>query len=204
MVLMIINFLFSNAVFAASESLNCDQNKNAYPWCEAGKEGFGGSAGLVARFYEIALAAVGVAAFGAMVYGGILYTVSAGNPSKQQDAIGWLTSAALGIVLLLGAYLLLYTINPKLTSLTPPEVGRVELKENEIKCVDTEYIKCVKTPEGKTEGVLNYSTICNGYTFSGKNTCESQKNCAWVLKEASPEIQKSPGWAESNGSCQAK
>ena len=173
-----------------------------YPWSEATE--VGGESGLVGKFYQIALALVGVAAFGTMVYGGILYTISAGNSSKQQDAIGYLTSAALGVVLLLGAYLLLYTINPDLTNLTPPAIAPVKSELQEYPCVETEYIKCVETSEGKKEGVLQYGKICNGYTFSGKAACESKENCAWVLKEASSEIQNSPGWAESNGACQAK
>ena len=90
------------------------------------------------KFYQIALALVGVAAFGTMVYGGILYTISAGNSSKQQDAIGYLTSAALGVVLLLGAYLLLYTIDPSLTNLSPrvPPIGNVAAPPKEQAGVD--------------------------------------------------------------------
>ena len=173
-----------------------------YPW--SGITAVGGESGLVSRFYQIALALVGVVAFGTMVYGGILYTVSTGNSSKQQDAIGYLTSAALGVVLLLGAYLLLYTINPELTNLTPPAVAPVRLEPQEYPCVETDYIRCVETSEGKKEGVLKYDKICSGYTFNGKAVCESKENCTWVLKEASPEIQNSPNWAESNGTCQVK
>ncbi len=97
-----------------------------YPWCEdaAAKEDI---AGLVKRFYDYALALVGVAALGAIIYGGILYTVSEAAGTKQ-EAIGWITGAVWGLVLLLGANLLLRTINPKLTQLELTELKKVEVK----------------------------------------------------------------------------
>lgn len=101
----------------ASTNISCDQQ---YPWC---KDEPGNIADLIRKFYNYALAAVGVTALGAIIFGGIKYTVSAGNPSGQSDAIQWITGAVWGLVLLLGANLLLRTINPKLTSL---ELGKLE------------------------------------------------------------------------------
>ena len=85
-----------------TQSTNCIKT---YPWsCITS------FTGLVSKFYNIALAAVGVAALGAIVYGGILYTVSAGNSSKQSEARSWIGGAIAGLVLLLGASLILKTI----------------------------------------------------------------------------------------------
>ncbi|HDH31737.1 MAG TPA: hypothetical protein ENH26_03115 [Candidatus Wolfebacteria bacterium] len=83
-----------------------------YPWSGETKP-----AGMVSSVYIWALGVVGVIALGVIVYGGILYTVSAGNASKQQDAKAWFTGAIWGLALLLGAYLILYTINPDLVKL---------------------------------------------------------------------------------------
>ncbi|MEE8131708.1 MAG: hypothetical protein V3T98_01560 [Candidatus Paceibacterota bacterium] len=83
-----------------------------YPWSGATEP-----AGLVSNIYIWALGVVGIIALGVMVYGAILYTVSAGNASKQQDAKAWITGAVWGLTLLLGAYLILYTINPDLVKL---------------------------------------------------------------------------------------
>ena len=66
---------------------------------------------LIGQFYNFALMAAGGLAMGAIVYGAILYTISSGNPSKQSDAKSWITQALLGLALLLGAYLILNTIN---------------------------------------------------------------------------------------------
>ncbi len=99
--------------------------KYKYPWCDDKPSDI---ADLVRKFYNYALAAVGVAALGAIIFGGIKYTVSAGNPSGQADAISWITGAVWGLVLLLGANLLLRTINPKLTNLELEKLKEVQVE----------------------------------------------------------------------------
>ncbi len=79
----------------------------------------------VNNFYKFALGIAGVAAFAVIIYGAILYTTSAGNPSRQQDARSWITGAIWGVVLLLAAYLILYTINPDLVNLTSPSLEQI-------------------------------------------------------------------------------
>jgi hypothetical protein len=82
---------------------------NAYPTSSPG--------GFVANFYQFALMISGVLAFGAVVYGGVKYISSAGNPSAQTDGKDWIEAALLGLLLLAGAYLVLNVINPDLTNL---------------------------------------------------------------------------------------
>lgn len=79
----------------------------------------------VNNFYRFALGIAGVAAFAVIIYGAVLYTTSAGNPSKQQDARSWITGAIWGVVFLLAAYLILYTINPDLVNLTSPSLEQI-------------------------------------------------------------------------------
>jgi len=74
----------------------------------------------IAGFYSFALMIGGVLAFGAVVWGGILYAASAGNPGKQSEGRDWIKSALLGLLLLAGAYLILHTINPSLVNLGMP------------------------------------------------------------------------------------
>jgi hypothetical protein len=81
----------------------------------------------VAGFYQFALMIGGVLAFGAVVYGGILYAASAGNPSKQSEGKEWIKSALFGLLLLAGAYLILYTINPNLVNLGLPTLQSVNI-----------------------------------------------------------------------------
>ena len=83
--------------------------------------------GLVANLYLFALMAGGVLAFGAVVYGGILYLTSAGNPSRQGEGSEWIESALIGILLLAGAYLVLEIVNPALLNLTLPSLPGISI-----------------------------------------------------------------------------
>jgi hypothetical protein len=74
-------------------------------------------------FYNLALMLGGVLAFGAVVYGGVLYAASAGNASKQSEGKEWIWAALTGLLLLAGAWLVLNTINPTLTNVSFPTLS---------------------------------------------------------------------------------
>jgi hypothetical protein len=76
-----------------------------------------GPAGWVSSFYTFALLISGILAFGAIVFGGVKYAISAGNPSKQSEGRSWIWGALIGLLLLGIAWLILHTINPNLTKL---------------------------------------------------------------------------------------
>lgn len=59
----------------------------------------------------VALAAVMI------VVGGIQWIASQDNPGKVKEAQGRITGAVIGLVILLGSYLILHFINPDLTDL---------------------------------------------------------------------------------------
>jgi hypothetical protein len=92
-------------------TVSCD--KYGYPWCGGEAKD---PAGFVGSFYKIALGLAGAAALGVLIYGAILWTLSGAVTSKQ-DAKEWISGALWGLVLLLGAYLILYTINPRLVKI---------------------------------------------------------------------------------------
>lgn len=81
----------------------------------------------IANFYLFSLLIAGVLAFGIIVYGGVKYMVSAGNPSGQSDAKEWIEAALLGLLLLVGAYFILDVINPQLLNLTLPSLTGVNI-----------------------------------------------------------------------------
>jgi hypothetical protein len=82
-------------------------------------------AAYIARFYQFALALAGMLAFGMIIFGAIQYTVSAGNVARQSDARDRIFQALWGVALLLGAYLILHTIDPKLVSLKDPNITKL-------------------------------------------------------------------------------
>ncbi|MDO8435853.1 MAG: pilin [bacterium] len=68
--------------------------------------------------FAFSVAIAGFIAFGALVYGGIRYATSAGDPSKAKDGRDRISAGILGLVFLLSSYLILTTINPQLVILT--------------------------------------------------------------------------------------
>jgi len=81
----------------------------------------------VNSFYQFALLIGGLLAFGAIVYGGVKYVTSAGNPSSQSEGKEWIYSALLGLALLASAYLILNTINPALVHLSLPGLQQTQI-----------------------------------------------------------------------------
>ena len=71
--------------------------------------------------FNFSLMVAGLIAFGVLVYSGFCYLISAGNPTKMSDAKDRIFSAFLGLVILLGSYIILVTIDPRLVVLRPPE-----------------------------------------------------------------------------------
>lgn len=76
-------------------------------------------------FYTFALMIGGILAFAAITYGGVKYTLAAGNPSGQSEGKEWVKGAIYGLLLLVGAYLILNLINPSLTQCNLPTLGQV-------------------------------------------------------------------------------
>jgi hypothetical protein len=79
----------------------------------------GGLEGYIVDIYRFSLYIGGFLALGAIVWGAIEWTTSGGNPSKLAEAKDRIMSAIYGLILLLAAYLILFTINPDLVTLKP-------------------------------------------------------------------------------------
>ena len=123
-IITIIGFLlglsFVSSVFAATISIspNLPGSLTTTP--------SGSSPGAyIQNFYQYALFISGFLAFAAIVYGGLKYTIARGNPSGESEAKQWIWSALLGMLLLAGAYIILFTINPNLVNLSLPSVQNV-------------------------------------------------------------------------------
>lgn len=71
----------------------------------------------IAWLYKFALGSVGALGVLTIAWGGIRYITSRGNASLQSDAKEWIWNAVLGIALLTGSFLILFTINPNLVTL---------------------------------------------------------------------------------------
>ena len=81
--------------------------------------------------FNFAIVIAGLVAFASLVYGGFRYLTSAGNPVAISDAKSQITAGILGLILILGSYLLLTTINPQLVIL---KTGKMEIQKGVILC----------------------------------------------------------------------
>lgn len=75
---------------------------------------------LIAWFYYFIISIAGIAAFVMLIWGGIEWMTSAGNPTKIGEAKEKINSAFLGLIIILSSYLILQVINPDLIMLRLP------------------------------------------------------------------------------------
>lgn len=75
---------------------------------------------VIAWFYMFIIGISGLAAFVMIVWGGIQWMSSAGNPTLISDAQSRMKNAILGLLLILSSFIILQIINPELLSLQLP------------------------------------------------------------------------------------
>jgi len=75
---------------------------------------------LIAWFYYFMVGVAGIATFAMLVWGGFKWITSAGNPAQLSEAKSRITSALIGLFIVLASYLILQTINPELLILRFP------------------------------------------------------------------------------------
>jgi hypothetical protein len=135
----------------------------------------------IANFYQFALMIGGILAFGVIVFGGIKYTASAGNPSAQSDAKEWIWGALTGLLLLAGVYLVLNTINPQLVNLNLPTLNAVPATSSNSATSPGSYTTastCQATSNGGSSGTCSTGNCCNlnGTAICTADSCSNLSN----------------------------
>ena len=77
---------------------------------------------IIAWFYYFIISIAGIAAFAMLVWGGFEWMTSAGSPARISSAKDRISSALLGLLLILASWLILQVINPELTTLNLPQL----------------------------------------------------------------------------------
>ncbi len=72
--------------------------------------------------YNFVISVVGILAMAVIVYGGMRYLTSAGNPAAAEEAKDAITSAIYGLVLAMASWLILNIVNPDMLVLKNPGV----------------------------------------------------------------------------------
>ena len=120
---------------------------------------------LLTTLYIWGLGFVALSAFGAFTYGGLRY-MTAGD-SDPSEAKTWMKNAVYGLLLALGSYLILYTINPdlvnvKITDLPP------------ITAPNTSSTPGSSTSPVPDRSISEIKAVC---TATSSVDCESDTNC---------------------------
>ncbi len=138
-------------------------------------------------FYQFSIFAGGLLAFAVIVYGGVKYMISAGNPSGQSDAKEWIWGALLGLLLLGCAYLILAVINPQLINLNLPQITSAGITLPPISGGPSipggGGGKVCAAPAGGACTVANLQSTCfasNAQTWAGICNNESRGNATLV------------------------
>lgn len=71
---------------------------------------------LIKSIYKYAIGIVGILATIIMMIGGFMWLIAGGNQSKISEAQEWIKASLTGLVLALGSYMILTTVNPALTT----------------------------------------------------------------------------------------
>jgi hypothetical protein len=99
--------------------------------------------GFISNLYVFALAIGGIIAVGAIVVGGVMYISEGAIPQKKTEGKTIILGALWGLGLLLGAYVILRTVNPELVTLDVATLQDANFKN----CSDmTELPYCAENP----------------------------------------------------------
>jgi len=120
---IIILLLITYCLFITSDSQAEFELQVAYPSL-GGEEASTDLADYIRYLYILGLSAVGITALGSLVIGGFLY-MGADTVTTKDKAREYIQGALLGLVIALGAYLILNTINPDLLRNQPPTMPSI-------------------------------------------------------------------------------
>ena len=80
---------------------------------------------LIKSIYKYAIGIVGIVAAIVMMIGGFMWLIAGGNQSKISEAQEWVKASLTGLILALGSYMILATVNPALTTFTSLDIKTV-------------------------------------------------------------------------------
>ena len=116
--------------------------------------------------YLFGLGLVGIAALGALVYGGFTYMLS-GTITSQDEAKKYIWGAISGLVLALAAYLILNTINPDLVSLKAPDKSKIEAQTKK------QGGQKIETGVTQTSNTKIYAYDASAKAYNTREKCEN-------------------------------
>lgn len=127
----------------------------------------------VSQMYVFAVGLSGIAATIMIMVGGFLWLTAGGNNSQIENAKRYISSALLGLSLMLGSYVILYNVNPKLVRFDALSLkyARPKEVETELKAFACEFVP--RTDAGGCPNSLRLDATggsCDPTADKGDNT----------------------------------
>ncbi len=134
-------------------------------------ESYGEYVGLIYRYFS---GVIGILAAVMLMWGGFRWMAAAGNTSRVESAKETIYSSIIALVIVLGSYVILYTINPQLTNLTLYGV-------NPINPIEQPFALCSNNAPAlidlKSSGCKPDNEDCCGREFKIKD--DPTITCSW-------------------------
>lgn len=156
----------------------------------------------VKAIYKYLIGIVGIIAVVVMMFGGLRWITAAGSAEGISEAKAWIGASLTGLVLVLGSYMILKTVNPDLVNLKTSPVKTVEAPpKNALTWTEIEK-KCIEECKSGSFQYDPRSNLCNCYgkgthkecqitygtygsrtencivvPFPGTNTCTDDQSC---------------------------
>ena len=110
----------------------------------------------IIAIYKYAIGVVGILAAVVMMFGGVRWIMAGGNASAISEAKAWIAAALTGLLLTLGSWMILNTVNPDLVNMKP-------IKPQIIKDTKDDYENCYwQNRVDLTKKVIKDESYCQG------------------------------------------
>lgn len=146
--------------------------------------------------YNFLISIVGILAMGVIIYGGMRYIVSAGNPAAMEDAKETIMSAVYGLALALGSWLIINVVNPDILVLKNPGVG---LPVGTYAAKESSTLRCFDNPGNPDVYDPNEGTQANPCTCLDGTPQYSTKTRASITLNVSPASVSIGGTVTASG-----
>lgn len=133
----------------------------------------------ISILYRFLAGAIVIVAAVMVMWGGFKWLTASGNTGRVQDAKDVIYSAVIAIILILGSYILLFTINPQLVSLQLPNISSVVR-------IDQASAICNENPSSAIDfGGVDCSTQdCCGKEFRISISDGKSVPCIWLASDS--------------------
>lgn len=130
----------------------------------SGKTEFTGLAEFIAFVYKYGLSVASILAILVIIFAGVQWTISGGNSEAISSAQHKIYGAVIGLVILAAAYTILYTVNPDLVNLRPPNAWMVNTQKiGAPYCADLKEGLISKNPSNPTGQTLTTEQKQTGF-----------------------------------------